>query len=115
LNNQRLEIIKALLKQNYDPDRVRSFILFIKNFIFIKDQDINSNFDNQLEIIMKETSDREPVGVIEVLKMQAIRDAKMEGKLEEKKEIAHKLKNKGLDIDFIAKTVKLPLKIVKAL
>jgi hypothetical protein len=41
LNNQRLEIVKALLKQNYDPDRVRSFILFIKNFIFIKDQDIN--------------------------------------------------------------------------
>ncbi|WP_316835520.1 hypothetical protein [Pedobacter nutrimenti] len=107
LNNQRLEIVKALLKQNYDPDRVRSFILFIKNFIFIKDQDINRNFDKQLEIIMKGKNEREPVGVIEVLKMQEKRDV-----LEE---IARNFKKNGISLDIIAKSTKLPLKVIKAL
>jgi len=118
LNNQRLDIVKALLTQNYGPDRVRSFILFIKNFIFIKDQDINRKFDEQLETIMEGTNDREPVGVIEVLRMQAIRDAKMEERtkaLEEKKEIARNFKQNGISLDIIAKSTKLPLKLIKTL
>jgi len=35
--------------------------------------------------------------------------------LEEKKEIARELKNKGLAIDFISKTVKLTIKEIEAL
>jgi len=118
LNTQRLDIVKALLTQNYDPERIRRFILFIKNFIFINDQNINCKFDNQLETIMKGTNEKEPVGVLEVLIMQAKRDGRMESKteaLEEKKEIARALKIKGLTTDFIANTVKLPLRVVKAL
>jgi hypothetical protein len=94
------------------------FILLSKNFIFIKVQDINRKFDEQLETIMEGTNDREPVGVIEVLRMQAIRDAKMEERtkaLEEKKEIARNFKQNGICLDIIAKSTKLPLKLIKSL
>jgi len=67
---------------------------------------------------MEETNDREPVGVIEVLRMQAIRDAKMEERtkaLEEKKEIARNFKQNGISLDIIAKSTKLPLKLIKTL
>jgi len=86
--------------------------------MFIKYKYINRKFDEQLEIIMKETNDREPVGVIEVLRMQAIRDAKMEERtkaLEEKKEIARNFKQNGISLDIIAKSTKLPLKLIKSL
>jgi hypothetical protein len=56
---------------------------------------------------MKGTNDREPVGVIEVLKMQEKRDV-----LEE---IARNFKKNGISLDIIAKSTKLPLKVIKAL
>ncbi|WP_257666765.1 hypothetical protein [Parapedobacter tibetensis] len=44
LGADRLTIAKALLRHNYDGDRIISFFVFLKNFLFIDDKDINRMF-----------------------------------------------------------------------
>ncbi|MGK6351616.1 hypothetical protein [Parapedobacter sp. DT-150] len=44
LGEDRLTIAKALLRYEYDRDRITSFLVFLKNFIFIDDQKINRMF-----------------------------------------------------------------------
>lgn len=108
LGKERLTIAKALLAQNYDHDRIISFMWFLKNFIFIDNQDINHKFDQQIETL---TGGKLDMGIIETIKMQERR----EGRHEEALEIARELKKEGLSIEFIAKTTKLSIKEIKAL
>ncbi|WP_235005377.1 hypothetical protein, partial [Pedobacter nyackensis] len=51
LGDERLTIAKALLNHNYSHDRVIGFMGFLKNFIFINNNDINRIFDQQIEIL----------------------------------------------------------------
>lgn len=65
LGKGRLTIAKALLRQNYDKDRVTNFIIFLKNFLYIKDSEINRKFDEQIIQLSGGTVD---MGIIEVVK-----------------------------------------------
>ncbi|MDR6784569.1 putative transposase YdaD [Pedobacter africanus] len=112
LGQERLTIAKALLAQNYDHDRIVSFMWFLKNFIFIDNQDINHKFDQQIETL---TGGKLDMGIIETIKMQERREGKAEGRHEEALEIARELKKEGLSIEFIAKTTKLSVEEVQAL
>jgi len=44
LGNDRLTIAKALLRHDYAHDRIMSFLVFLKNFLFIDDREINRIF-----------------------------------------------------------------------
>ncbi|WP_235005376.1 hypothetical protein [Pedobacter nyackensis] len=109
-------IAKALLNHNYNHDRIIGFMGFLKNFIFINNNDINRIFDQQIEILTGGTIN---MGIIETIKMQERREGKLEGrlegKLEEALEIARELKKEGLAIDFIAKTTRLSIKEIEVL
>lgn len=72
LGKQRLTIAKALIGQNYSRDKIISFMVFLKNFIFINNENINRIFDQQIEELTERNIN---MGVIEVLKMQERRDA----------------------------------------
>ncbi|MFB5946606.1 hypothetical protein [Albibacterium profundi] len=48
LGEDRLTIAKALLRHDYDKDRIISFLAFLKNFLYINDEKINSIFDEQI-------------------------------------------------------------------
>ena len=78
LSEERLIIVKALLSQDYDHGRIIRFISFIKNFIFIKDKNINVIFDQQISALTGGTINTD---IIELLKMQERREGKLEGKL----------------------------------
>src|SRR5690606_3443070 len=67
LGENRLTIAKALLKHNYDRDRIITFLVFLKNFLYTNNEETNRIFDNQLEELTDSTND---MGVIEVLKKQ---------------------------------------------
>ena len=54
-----------LLRQNYDKDRVTNFIIFLKNFLYIKDSEINRKFDEQIIQLSGGTVD---MGIIEIVK-----------------------------------------------
>lgn len=79
LGEERLTIAKVLLNHDYDHDRIVSLILFLKNFIFIDDDNINRIFDQQIQEL---TEGKIDMGIIETLQMQERREGKLEGKLE---------------------------------
>lgn len=76
LGDKRLGIAKTLLSYDYSHDRIISLLVFLKNFIFIDNKDINSKFD---QIIYTLTGGTINMGIIETLKMQERRDGKLEG------------------------------------
>jgi len=67
LGEDRLTIAKALLRHKYGHDRIISFLVFLKNFLFIDDKEINRIFD---ELIYEVSGGTIDMGVIEVLKKQ---------------------------------------------
>ncbi len=89
LAEDRLTIAKALLQRHYEHEHIISFLVFLKNFIYIDDQEINRIFDNEIEKLTGETIG---MGVIEVVKRQE----RQEGKREEAIAIAREMKKDGV-------------------
>ncbi|SDJ07686.1 hypothetical protein SAMN04487898_101249 [Pedobacter sp. ok626] len=112
LGKARLNIARALLNQGYSHDRIISFLGFLKNFIFIDNEQINKVFDKQIE---KLTGGNVNMSVIEVLKMQERREGKLEGRHEEALEIAKEMKRDGFPLDKIVKFTRLSLEEVDKL
>lgn len=49
LAEERSTIARALIETNrYSKDRIMSFLVFLKSFLFIRDKQINSNFDKYI-------------------------------------------------------------------
>ena len=67
LGNDRLTIARALLNHDYDHDRIISFLVFLKNFLYINDLEINRIFDEQ---IVQLSGGAINMGVIEIVKKQ---------------------------------------------
>jgi hypothetical protein len=112
LGEERLKIARILLSHNYEPDRTISFMLFLKNFIFIKNKDINDNFDQQINTL---TGGKIHMSILEIVKMQERRDGRMEGRHEEALEIAREMKKDKFPIEQISKLTKLPIEEIETL
>jgi predicted transposase YdaD len=120
LGEKRLAIAKTLLSQGYNHERIISLLVFLKNFIFIDNKDINSKFDKIIETLTGGTIN---MGIIETLKMQERREGKLEGKLEgealgrhaEALEIAREMKKDKFPLETIVKLTKLTTKEIEAL
>jgi predicted transposase/invertase (TIGR01784 family) len=112
LGDERLTLAKVLLSHSFDHARIVSFILFIKNFIFIDSEEINRNFDQQIFELTKGEID---MGILETIKMQERREGKLEGKLEEKMEMARVMKKDKFPIEKIAQLTKLSIGEIKLL
>ncbi|SEK24417.1 RpnC/YadD family protein [Parapedobacter koreensis] len=108
LSEDRLTIARALLRHDYDHDRIISFLVFLKNFLYIKDSEINRIFD---EHVIQLTGGAINMGIIETVKKQE----RQKGRREEAIAIARELKKEGLSVEFIAKTTKLTIKEVEKL
>lgn len=124
LEKDRLTIAKALLSHNnYSRDRIISFLVFLKNFLYINDSKINSNFDKELIQLSGGTID---MGVIEIVKKQERQLGMQQGRLEERakaeaEKLAEKLKSAlefkrmGLRVEDIAKGLGLTVEQVEKL
>ncbi|MDM8176070.1 hypothetical protein FKG96_18345 [Olivibacter sp. LS-1] len=108
LGNERLVIAKALIAHKYDRDRILSFLVFLKNFIYIENERINRIFDTEVEKLSGGTID---MGIIETVKQQE----RNKGKREEAIAIAKEMKKDGLPNSQIAKFTKLSLKEIEKL
>ncbi|MCW8310851.1 hypothetical protein K7A41_06420 [Sphingobacterium sp. InxBP1] len=113
LAEQRSTIARTLIQTNrYGKDRIMSFLVFLKSFLFIRDKEINSKFD---KYIYQVTGGTIEMGVIETIKRQerekglktgiekGIVKGIEKGKREEAIAIALEFKKMGLPIADIAK------------
>jgi len=76
LGRDRLMIARALLRGGYDIDRVIRLMHFLKNFLYVRDPEINRTFDKNLIDLSGGTIN---MGVLEVLQNQARRAGQQEG------------------------------------
>jgi predicted transposase YdaD len=84
LSGQRLILAKELINKGiYDHEKIIKFLTFLKNYIFIENKEINIQFDKQIEII---TGKKDPMGIIETVKMLAEEEARKKGLKEGRKE-----------------------------
>lgn len=81
--NQKDFAHRALLSHSYEHDRVRSFLVFLKSFLYVNNAEINRIFDEQL----MQLSGTIKMGVIEIVKKQE----REEGRQEVKKEVVESL------------------------
>ncbi len=113
LGEGRSTIARALLAHGtYDNDRVIGFLVFLKNFIFIKNKGINRIFDHYISELSGGTID---MGVIETLKLQERREGEAKGEHNKAISIAREMKKDGLPIAQIAKFTKLSVKEIEKL
>lgn len=110
LGEDRLTIAKALLSHEYDHDRVISFLVFLKNFLYIDDQEINRIFD---EHIIQLTGGTINMGVIEVVKRQERQQGRRQGVEQKSYEVVENLIVKlGLSDDQAADIAKVSISFV---
>lgn len=77
LGEQRLTIARAFVKQNqYDLERTRRFLFFLKTFLYIENSEINCKFDNEVSNL---TGDKKVMGIIEAIKLVTREEALEEG------------------------------------
>ncbi|QQD12324.1 hypothetical protein [Sphingobacterium sp. UDSM-2020] len=121
LAEQRSTIARRLIETNkYSKDRIMSFLVFLKSFLFIRDKEINSNFD---QYIYQVTGGTIQMGVIETIKRQerekgiqsGIEKGIERGKREESIAIALEFKKMGLPIADIAKGTGLTIEEIEKL
>ena len=93
LSGQRLILAKELINKGvYDHDKIIKFLTFLKNYIFIENKEINSQFNKQIETI---TGKKDPMGIIETVKMLAEEEAREQGLQEGKREGKEEGKREG--------------------
>ncbi|RZF57876.1 RpnC/YadD family protein [Sphingobacterium corticibacterium] len=126
LGENRLTIAKTLLRHDYDHDRIKNFLIFLKNFLYINDAEINRIFDEQIIQLSGGTID---MGVIEVVKKQAIEQGRLEERAKtakllreerakaeaDKLESALNFKKMGVPVEDIAKGLGLTVEQVEKL
>ncbi|MBD1433541.1 hypothetical protein H8B06_11935 [Sphingobacterium sp. DN00404] len=130
LGEDRLTIAKTLLRHDYDHDRIKNFLIFLKNFLYINDAEINRIFDEQIIELSGGTID---MGVIEVVKKQEREQGRLEEraktakllreerakaeaeKLVEKRESAIKMLQNGFDAKLISDILGLSIEEIEKL
>lgn len=66
LAQHRLTVAKALIQsKKYNHEQIIKFLFFLKNFVYIENQEINRNFDKEVNIL---TGKKETMGIIETIK-----------------------------------------------
>ncbi len=111
LGEGRLTIAKALLRYSYPHEKILSFLGFLKNFLFIENQEINLKFDTVVEQL---TQQYYTMGVIETIKFIEREAGRAEEKLAQKELLVRNLITKtGLPDQQIAEVVEVKISFVK--
>ena len=138
LGEARLRIAERLLKQRYSYAHVKSFMIFLKNFLYIDSEVVNSAFDERLykltgggikmdllEIVTKQAVQRATRQALEKGKLEGLEEGKLEGKLEGleegklvgKKEgiyaVASEMKRAGVALEEISRFTRLSIEELK--
>ena len=119
LGKDRLVIAKAMLQQKHSHQEARSFLVFLKNFLYVSSQEINDEFD----LILNElTEGGIRMEIIDIVKKHAAERAFKRGKREGKKEgrvegheearrefffFIRAMKERGVTVEEIANLTKL--------
>jgi len=124
LGRVRMAIARELFRRNYDSERITSLLHFLKNFLYVRDPEINRIFDDEVAQFSGGTT---KMGVIEVLKEQAKRQGleigtamgmekgRLEGRLEGLQIAAREMKTARFPIDQIVRFTKLSAEEIKKL
>ncbi|MDX3916922.1 MAG: hypothetical protein QHC79_25495 [Pseudosphingobacterium sp.] len=93
LGEDRSAIARTMIASGrYGRDRIIAFLMFLKNFIYIKNDKINRKFDSYIYEVTGGTID---MGIIETIRrqdrQQGREEGKIEGKIEGKQEVVSNL------------------------
>ena len=111
LGLQRLTIAKKLIESKlYDHVQIQKFLAFLVNFIHINDDEINSNFEREIDLLTDKTVH---MGIMETLEFIHREEGKIAGKAEGRAEansqtVKNLLASGLLTIKQIAAIVGLP-------
>lgn len=78
----------CLETHDYGHDRIISFLVFLKNFIFIDNEEINRTFDRHILQLTGGTVNR---GVIDIVKRQERQQGALQGAERKSYEVVHNL------------------------
>lgn len=115
LGKDRLTIARTLITHKYDKGRITNFLIFLKNFLYINDEEINRIFDEE---IIQLTGGIIDMSVIEILKKQERQQGRLEERAKakaEKLKSALEFKKMGIQIEDIAKALGLTVEQVEKL
>ena len=134
LNEERSIIARRLIASGkYTKKQIEDFVLFLKNILFVKSEEINANFDQ--EIAELTGGQINMPGIIEAVALiyrdeaieeglreglqkgiaQGIEQGIEQGRQKEALEIARNFKNLGVDISDISKGTRLSIKEIETL
>jgi len=125
LGEDRLIIARALLRQKLSYEDMRPFLVFLKNFLYVSNEEINNRFDLILDEL---TEGGVKMEIIDIVKRHAMengfrqgkRAGKKVGKIEGREEgreearkeffsFIHEMRNRGLTVEEIANITKLSI------
>ena len=99
-----ITIARVLIESGrYDHDRINRFLVFLKNFLYINDPEINRIFDEQIIQLSGGTID---MGIIEVVKKQE----RQKGRLEERAKAAKLLQEERAKAEAEKRAIALEFK-----
>lgn len=76
LGQERLMMARKRLERGYPHDKILSFLAFLKSFLYIDNQEINSKFDTIVEQLTKRET---TMGVMDAIKQIAREEEKKKG------------------------------------
>jgi hypothetical protein len=116
LASHRLTVARALIQsKKFSHNKIKRLLLFLKNFIYIGNEEINRKFDNQIEQL---TGGTVTMGIIETIKKierEEVFEKGMERGIEKgKQEVIENLIIKlGLSDKQVADVTEMPVSFVK--
>jgi hypothetical protein len=75
----KLFLFKNMLEKGYSKQVIRKITNFIKHYILFKDKSLYRKFDNSIQEL---SQNNQPMGILELVQREAIKEAKIEGKIE---------------------------------
>ena len=106
----KLNLAKILLAKQIPKDKVRVLMNFLKYYVRFENQDINSKFEEQVEILTERST---TMGIEELLLDRAKKEGKAEGRVEGKIDLIEKMISElGLSDEQIARTADMSVEFV---
>ena len=96
--------------RNIPPKKKLAIALFLQNYVNFDNQEYVIKFNNEIKNTKNKT-----MGIEEFIKQQIKEEAKLEGKEEERVNMAKKLKDAGVDINVISNVTGLSVEVINNL
>ncbi|GAA3965343.1 hypothetical protein [Mucilaginibacter dorajii] len=112
LLNLKLNLTRLLLTKKIVKEKIRVLMNFLRFYIRFENQDINTKFEQQVEILTERST---TMGIEELLLDRAEKKGEKKGEINSRKDIAREMKKDGFPVAQIEKLTKLSAEEIEKL